>query len=64
MLCHRVSSYAELRGMSYRGNKAYRMKYWTNVEEHSQEATRIGLLNPRWLEWLMGYPEDWTELGD
>lgn len=29
------------------------------------EATplgKIGLLNPAWVEWLMGYPTGWTEL--
>lgn len=23
-----------------------------------------GSLNPRWVEWLMGYPDGWTDLGD
>lgn len=23
----------------------------------------IGRLNPEWIEWLMGYPTGWTELG-
>jgi len=23
-----------------------------------------GQLNPTWVEWLMGYPEGWTDLGD
>tara|TARA_Y100000004_G_scaffold79472_1_gene89310 strand:+ start:1695 stop:1904 length:210 start_codon:yes stop_codon:yes gene_type:complete len=23
-----------------------------------------GSLNPQWVEWLMGYPEGWTELED
>lgn len=23
-----------------------------------------GSLNPQWVEWLMGYPEGWTDLGD
>jgi predicted DNA-binding protein YlxM (UPF0122 family) len=23
-----------------------------------------GALNPRWVEWLMGYPDGWTDLGD
>ena len=28
-------------------------------------ATRAGgSLNPQWVEWLMGYPEGWTELKD
>lgn len=24
----------------------------------------IGSLNPQWVEWLMGYPVGWTDLGD
>jgi hypothetical protein len=24
----------------------------------------LGSLNPAWLEWLMGYPEGWTDLKD
>lgn len=23
-----------------------------------------GTLNPRWVEWLMGFPDGWTDLGD
>jgi len=26
--------------------------------------TKDGLLNPTWVEWLMGYPEGWTDLKD
>jgi len=31
----------------------------TNPE---QEGQLSGSLNPTWVEWLMGYPEGWTEL--
>jgi hypothetical protein len=24
--------------------------------------TGVGTLNPQWVEWLMGYPEGWTDL--
>tara|TARA_Y100000015_G_scaffold36230_1_gene37353 strand:- start:60 stop:515 length:456 start_codon:yes stop_codon:yes gene_type:complete len=24
----------------------------------------LGMLNPQWVEWLMGYPEGWTDLKD
>ncbi len=24
----------------------------------------LGMLNPQWVEWLMGYPEGWTDLED
>lgn len=26
--------------------------------------TQSGALNPAWVEWLMGYPIGWTDLGD
>ena len=30
-----------------------------------QEKTQVsGSLNPQWVEWLMGYPEGWTDLKD
>ena len=29
----------------------------------AEEATG-GSLNPQWVEWLMGYPEGWTDLKD
>lgn len=64
MLCRMVDSYRELLAMSYRGGKKYRMKYWPNVADHELEGTRIGYLNPAWLEWLMGFPSGWTVLGD
>ena len=25
---------------------------------------KTGSLNPQWVEWLMGYPEGWTDLKD
>ncbi len=28
-----------------------------------EHATGIGTLNPTWIEWLMGLPTGWTELG-
>ena len=28
------------------------------------EPQRVGSLNPQWVEWLMGYPEGWTDLKD
>ncbi len=30
----------------------------------SPEEWKRGALNPTWVEWLMGYPEGWTELED
>tara|TARA_B100001093_G_scaffold265119_1_gene253478 strand:+ start:1105 stop:1551 length:447 start_codon:yes stop_codon:yes gene_type:complete len=29
-----------------------------------KEGQLSGSLNPKWVEWLMGYPEGWTELED
>ena len=30
-----------------------------------EEGKQIsGSLNPQWVEWLMGYPEGWTDLED
>ncbi len=33
------------------------------LESHHIAATG-GQLNPTWVEWLMGYPEGWTDCGD
>jgi len=43
-----------------------------NVEEngllgrviHDKDNPQLGSLNPTWVEWLMGYPEGWTDLKD
>ena len=38
---------------------------YRNQLDELEEVTplgRIGLLNPEWIEWLMGYPIGWTEL--
>jgi hypothetical protein len=32
--------------------------------EQPQNMERGGSLNPTWVEWLMGYPEGWTDLKD
>ena len=29
-----------------------------------EEDKPTGMLNPTWVEWLMGYPKEWTELKD
>ena len=37
----------------------------TMLGNHPDVAnTRAGTLNPTWVEWLMGYPEGWTDLKD
>ena len=31
---------------------------------HQMEGAVTGSLNPTWVEWLMGFPEGWTDLKD
>ena len=33
------------------------------VQHYSGDKTKVGHLNPDWVEWLMGVPTGWTELG-
>jgi len=33
------------------------------VQHYSGDKTKVGHLNPTWVEWLMGVPTGWTELG-
>jgi hypothetical protein len=33
------------------------------VQHHRVDKTKVGHLNPDWVEWLMGVPIGWTELG-
>ncbi len=35
-----------------------------NLVEQLQRDGHIGKLNPQWVEWLMGYPIEWTGLKD
>ena len=35
-----------------------------NLVEQLQRDGNTGQLNPTWVEWLMGYPEGWTDLKD
>ena len=37
-------------------------KYLCAATKESDRPT--GKLNPQWVEWLMGYPVGWTDLGD
>jgi DNA (cytosine-5)-methyltransferase 1 len=34
------------------------------VRGTTKEEWASGMLNPTWVEWLMGYPKEWTELKD
>lgn len=44
----------------YMGSPTYR----GNLDEAVRTSKDDGQLNPAWVEWLMGYPEGWTELKD
>lgn len=42
--------------------RAKRSSRGVNLSEHIQRIDRNnGRLNPKWVEWLMGFPTDWTE---
>lgn len=66
-LARKCDSYEEMDRMAYRGNRAYKDKYWptptssrrSGLQSHGKNAI-LGRLNPVWLEWLMGYPAEWT----
>jgi hypothetical protein len=34
------------------------------VQHTDNQNKTSGQLNPTWVEWLMGYPEGWTDLKD
>jgi DNA (cytosine-5)-methyltransferase 1 len=36
----------------------------TEEEKRAMTAGNGGKLNPTWVEWLMGFPEGWTDLED
>jgi len=38
--------------------------YHGNLSEEVRTHQEDGQLNPQWVEWLMGYPEGWTDLED
>ena len=42
------------------GSETYRHNLDEAVRTHKYD----GQLNPQWVEWLMGYPEGWTDLED
>ena len=39
-------------------------QYRGNLDEAVRTHKGDGQLNPAWVEWLMGYPEGWTDLKD
>ena len=42
----------------YRTSETYR----GNLDEWLRDSEDSGQLNPTWVEWLMGFPEGWTDL--
>ena len=38
-----------------------RVALWVYQKEQQEKGTVSGSLNPEWVEWLMGYPEGWTD---
>jgi len=34
---------------------------WSGLQSHGENAI-LGPLNPTWVEWLMGFPAEWTDL--
>jgi len=45
------------------GGSAARKKLDGMVGEETRRAMCSSGLNPRWTEWLMGFPEGWTDVG-
>ena len=43
-------------------NKCRMRGYSPNLQEHIAEISGGGKLNPRWVEWLMGWPIGWSSL--
>jgi len=55
---HKGSSPAALTRKNGRDRSNDRLDHAIQAQEGS------GQLNPQWVEWLMGYPEGWTDLKD
>jgi hypothetical protein len=67
---------AEYRGMAFRAGAKKKARLWTTPcaddtghrkNRYAQGGTALstqagGQLNPRWVEWLMGFPLGWTDL--
>jgi hypothetical protein len=48
-------------------NRIENTGYHSNLEEKvalEEEQTSKASLNPDWVEWLMGYPQGWTDISD
>ena len=79
MLSKKAATKEEFDGMAYRKSKMFKDKMWPTPtaqdaknnggsSQHSRNTKPLnaevgGSLNPQWVEWLMGYPIGWTDLG-
>jgi hypothetical protein len=55
----------DLKGKEYTGENRHAMKLIQAVGSDGTDAhpsTPSGSLNPRWVGWLMGFPDGWTNL--
>jgi hypothetical protein len=58
----RATDGAKMTGMSTRRREAGRKP--DSLPELTRRLDGSGVLNPKWVEWLMGFPIGWTDLGD
>jgi len=63
MLSKKAATKEEFDGMAYRKSKVFKGKMWATPTESEGKPHSSGSLNPAWVEWLMGYPSGWTDLG-
>ena len=58
----RATDGEKMTGMSTRRREAGRQA--DSLPELTRRLDGSGVLNPTWVEWLMGFPTGWTDLGD
>ena len=51
-------------GEPYLGKLEQAMAKYLEEKSQTGAAGNGGKLNPRWVEWLMGFPPGWTDLED